>query len=501
MSKKGKIFTIVTAAVLVAILLAVLLIVFIPEKETHEVEFVRPEDIHIPDKLDDERLFGLFFYNEDGSMTRSTEPIETVNYDPSKPLVIFIHGMLYPFGYHSNELIPNAVGWLEKGYNVAEFCWSQLSDFMPNVGTRKVWGRGAGNFMYEADDGQRTEESEDLLNYSIAECFVAYYLDFMEKNTFKGSEIRLTGLSLGGSTVVASMSYLFALLEDGWIDKEFLPDRMSLFDAYLEFTGGIEAYNVPWLNEPMNEGGPLYYAVEVTKKAHDMGIATEYIASSMVSNLPDIVSPGSSKKLHDNTMFLQFNNAFAGMDQGLQHTSGKTWYFNTVSADPFMDKTDLTGTQYAFGPLTPTPYVYARQGARYSMERNNTENVFTDDVLYSDVTVPKIAGFAFNDANANGINDDRLMNRLASVKAELYCGEEKIGEVVTDESGYYEFILDGSAVGKTYTLKVTPCEGWTYADRSDDEYYGNALDGNGTAQITVSGSIDLKIVNSGLIKG
>ena len=115
--------------------------------------------------------------------------------------------------------------------------------------------------------------------------------------------------------------------------------------------------------------------------------------------------------------------------------------------------------------------------------------------------MPKIAGFAFNDANANGINDDRLMNRLASVKAELYCGEEKIGEVVTDESGYYEFILDGSAVGKTYTLKVTPCEGWTYADRSDDECYGNALDGNGTAQVTVSGSIDLKIVNSGLIKG
>ena len=70
MSKKWKIFSIVTSCVLLAVLLAVLLIVFIPEKETHEVEFVRPEDIYIPDKLDDERLFGLFFYNEDGSMTR-----------------------------------------------------------------------------------------------------------------------------------------------------------------------------------------------------------------------------------------------------------------------------------------------------------------------------------------------------------------------------------------------------------------------------------------------
>lgn len=503
----SKVFTIILIVVFILLAGGVSFFAVSGYKEG-SVELVKVEDIYIPENVDEEKLFGLFFYNADGTFNRTTEAKENINFDPNKPTVIFFHGVQIGLGYHDNELMTNAKGWVAEGYNVASYFWSQMSDFFPNVCVKSVWSREYIPFKYEKD-GVAVEENKDMLNYSLAECFVAYYVDFLSQYDYKGSFINLQGLSLGGNMLSAVNSYLLALERNGKIGKELLPDRVTYFDTYM--SSSYSDTFVPWLNSVIGENGTTKMAYLVAKELRSRGIAVEYVASSMVSNLGEFNSSGDKdmfKRFTDETVLLNFDCAFTGaLNQPAKHIAGKNWYHRIVSVGHFYDYTAENPegiSAYAPSPAMPISYAYARMGAIYGMEKNQTELDFDDDKMLSEnITSAKIAGFAFRDKNNNGINDDRLYNRIDGVTVELY---EQSGTLLqstqTKNGGYYEFSLSDSQLGKSYYVQIKAKDGFTVGkyDTGAMLMMGNGINTNLKSNtFTLTDILEIKIINIGLI--
>ncbi len=477
--------------------------------ETVDVELVKVEDIYIPENVDDEKLFGLFFYNADGTFNRSTEPKEKVNFDPNKPTVIFFHGVQIGLGYHDNELMVNPTGWVNAGYNAASYLWSQMSDFMPSICVDSVWSRKYVPFKYEKN-GAAVEEKNDTLNYSLAECFVAYYVDFMSQFDYKGSSIYLQGLSLGGNMLTAVNSYLLTLEKYGKIGTDLLPDRVTYFDTFL--TNSNPELYVPWLNTVIGEGGTTKMCYLVAKELRSKGIAVEYIASSMVSSLGEFAVGGNDmfKKFVDETVLLNFDSTFTGaINQPAKHVAGKNWYYRIIAEGLFYDYTAENPeaiNALAVSPATPISYSYARIGTVYGMQKNPTEMDFEDDRMISEnITKAKIAGFAYFDKNDNGINDDRLYNRIDGVTVELYeSNGTLVSSTKTQNGGYYEFTLEENKLGKSYYVQIKEVSGYTVGkyDTGAMLMMGNGIKTNQKSDtFTVADILELKIINIGLIKG
>lgn len=504
MSVVKKVVQIVVIVVLIAFagILAVSCVNTEPEENTSNVELVKLADIDIPEHLDTDKLFGLFFYDENGVATPTKNGVENICYDKNKPTIIFIHGMQMNYGYNRYDTIPNAAGIVKAGYNFGVFLWSQHADCnLPGIGKTKIWGRTNGSFYYEDENGKRVEETEDVLKYATAEVFTAYYLDFFEQVGFDCPSITLSGHSLGANTLFAVTSYLTTLYDEGLIKKECLPDRCTFLDAYLDASVDDDTY-VPWLGHTIGEEGVVGMAKVAVDRARELGISTEYVKScELISYLSDLSiyggTTGTSKSLFDKMLYLDFNTDFT--EFAGQHTACLFYMLNTAGTFVAYDSKAEDESEFAFNFNTPISYSYARNGVIYEMASNKDGNRFDDDVYYStNVTNAKIAGFAFNDKNNNGINDDRVYNRVAGVKVSLWCDGQLVSETTTAESGYYEFALSSSDVGKKFVVKAELSEG-TFAKESDGGYMNNGVNSNGTsAELSITSDITLKIVNIGI---
>ena len=299
-----------------------------------KARIISVDEIKIPKKVDADNLFGLFFFNEDGSKTSTMAGYDKINFDPKKPTVIFIHGMQMNNGYNDYDPIPNPLGWLEAGYNFGVYFWSQFADCeTPGNGKLKIWLRGNGWFYYEDDNGKRVKESEDVLEYTTSEVFVAYYLDLLKNVNYSGSSITIAGHSLGANTTIAATSYLVTLYDQGSIEKSVLPDRVVLLDAYMDAVDE-EGKTVPWLNTTIGKDGIIGRARTTMKRAHEIGISTEYVKScTFVSFLSDLATyEGMSKTLFDEMLYIDFNNDYTGLNFGDSHVASMDWWLNSISA-------------------------------------------------------------------------------------------------------------------------------------------------------------------------
>ncbi len=502
----SKIFTVVAIVLVVILVAGACFFVFTGHKNS-AVELVKSSKITIPEEMDDDQLFGLFFYNADGTYTRTTEAKEKVNFDPNKPTMIFFHGVQQNKGYYKNELVDSPEGWIEEGYNVASYFWSQLSDFMPTTCVNGVWERRAIPFKYEKD-GEIIEKAESI-NYTIAECFVAYYVDFMAQYDYKGSQIYFQGLSLGGNLLIAVNSYLLTLNKAGLISDRLLPDRVTYHDTYL--TSAPSTLFVPWLNKQIGENGTLKMLYEVSKELISRGVAVEYVASSFVSDLTKLGAGDADlfDEFSKKVTYLNFDASFAGINQGLSHIAGKEWYHKVITEPIYYDYAAQNPEEngiYAPSPKAPISYIYARMGSSYDMEINNTRLTFSDDVIKStNITAPKVAGFAYFDSNDNGINDDRLFNRINGINVELYDSSDKlVATTTTSNGGYYEFLLEATAIGKNYYVKIALPSGKVVGkpDSGSMLCMGNGIKSDLKSNIVaINSTLDLKIINIGLING
>ncbi len=441
--------------------------------------------------------FGLFYY--EGNTVRSVLE-DDLDIDPTKPMVITTHGMHSGNGYSLRYGFRDREYWQAKGYNCFVFRWSQFADDLdPFSIEMKEWsGRSskAMKFFYEDENGDKTAETVNIPNYSLAELFTAYYNDFMIKYDIKSPEIRLMGHSMGGQLVMAISSYMKTVLDCGTLNPRYMLNRVTMLDPFL--SSEPNDVQIDWLDRTTGKEGSAGLVIEVLKEYASIGVPVEYIRTGFAHIL---VNRAHQKELAENSIFIDVDstyipgNAFEVVSP--KHQVAIDWTNDAVQYDYF-DET--VSANYAGAPSTPTAFVMAQLGAEYAMQTNYTEDA-ADDVIYSTkLENARIAGYAFFDENDNGLCDDSFLNRREGVKVELYNGNQLLGTAYTNRGGYYQFSLIDNPVGKNLKIKV---DGITAAKTAVGigamKYTDNGINANGESDVLSFSFVnEIKIVNIGM---
>jgi len=504
------------------------------------------ENLYLPSAMRYEGI-GLFVSyldaNNKFAIVKTTNSAAISHFDPQKPTYIFIHGMQNDGGAIGDERCSYMTPFLTAGYNVLLFRWSQLSDeeYPWNV-EGKIWGTNK-NVFREGTSlyGMRWRKAltqipdldfveDDVPNASVAEIFGAYYLDFFTRFDYQGSSIEFGGHSMGGQVAFAAASFLLTKEQEGLVNPAYLPDKVTLFDPYItQFYDG--AY-CAWLQKYVStyvsdkDGKPVYFVenkrkytssidlmADIAKALKDRGIATQIIPAETgyVYLLAMIYDDVAYKKLCDNTVTIRYRSDWVENrvdDFNAFHMAGRNWYIHSILDSLYPDDAMNNSTDVSPSAITQLDYVYARIGTSYIMQENKTENDFTDDAFSSDnVENAKIAGFAFLDANDNGLYDERLQARMAGVKVELYMVDGRknklIATRITDESGYYSFDIariNANGFDKFFIRVIAP-SGYEIGERRRiDNVMGNDIRqiDSFSETVTFAHYKNLKTVNIGL---
>lgn len=473
-------------------------------------------------------------------IVKTTKSEAVARFDAQKPTVFFIHGMHNDSGALYDEGGSFLTPYLRAGFNVLLFRWSQLSDeAVPWDIEGKIWGTNKG----VSKEGTRLlgmrwrktfEEyvEDDVPNASIAEIFGAFYMDFMTRFDYKGSSIEISGHSMGGQIAFASASFLLTKEQEGLMNPAYLPDKVTLFDPYIpQFFDG--AY-CAWLKKYVSsyiydaEGNPAYFApgvrkytasvnmmADIAEALNKRGVTTQILPSQtgFVYALASMYSEDGYKKLCENTVTIRYRSDWVKNpieEFNDFHYAGRDWYVHSIFDEAYPDNAMHNTPDVTPSAMTMLAYIYARTGTSYSMEENTTEDDFTDDIFFADnIETAKIAGFAFDDSNGNGIYDERIQARLAGAKVELYLVDGRkntlIATKITDESGYYSFDIPrihANGFDKFYIRVIAPA-GYEIGTRGrEDGAMGNDIrktDGLSDT-VTLAHYKSLRIINIGLKK-
>lgn len=476
-------------------------------KEKSAPALLKVSDISLPEGLRQEE-FGLFFYDENGEKYRSDGD---TSFDGNKPLVILSYALMEGIENDENDDIYSL--WQAFGYNVGVLIWNQLSEDDGAAVEEKIWSAG-GAFIKRTVKGGHAKKR---LQYSVAECMTAYYLDFMAASGFEGGEIRFVGHSVGGQLLIAMSSYLLTLEQNGLIGKDFLPDRVTLLDCFL--TNNLSGKYINWLEKPLN--GSVFSAIDTVKALKEKGAAVEYVRSSFIDMYTE--TGGGAKdgfeKVTAQTAFLELRSDWLdyGINEsmlssfGEKHLFSRRWYKNALAEPLPFDYSSEETLQYGISPNTPTSYIYARAGAKYLMQLNFTEFGGDDRQYSTNSKVPLVSGFAVLDGD--GCLGSRLKDRIDGVKVELYLTEESGGRLITSSitknGGFYQLPIEPIYIfnteGKEFYIAITPPEGYNISGKPDCAGYflmKNDINQDGKSDsFFIYNTEQLKIINIGLTHG
>lgn len=470
-------------------------------------------EVYLPEGMDKEE-FGLYWFSPETGWVSATADPNTIPFDDSKPIASFAHGM------GSGGMVREEEAYA-AGYNVAEFRWEQFADNNSSdtmVLQSRIWGVRDGIMGYVNNDDK--EIFDDVPDHGIAWIYACYFNDFMKtRPNFSGSEIHFMGHSFGGQLTLAVTSCMIWGVETGRFSKEYLPDRVSMLDPYLAIADDPTVCE--WLDQKLDNGA-IDIGVQELKKIIDLGISTSLLRTSPYILAACSFWGGSSTEemLADKAMF---NEKYAGITALTLHTTGGTaflekqlglvsginerhviaeyWFVTSLNRPILMDSASENSEEYGYNGRIPLSYAYARIGSTYSLNFNETEEVYSDDEITStNINKAKIAGFAFNDENSNGVNDDRLYNRVGGVKVSLYKvgTSSPIQTTTTTKGGAYSFEVDDT--NAEYYVKAEAPEGYTISGATYAEGV-NAMDANNvnangvSDTITFANNLSLRIVN------
>lgn len=338
--------------------------------------------------------------------------------DPSKPTVIFVHGMMAgSYGLNSQENFylssivtrPAEFGldsgrvsliklWMDEGWNVAVYIWNAFSAEGLNFGAveAKIWS---------VDGSQKVSHrnpSNELVygasEYSIAENFAADYIRAMRllPSTMGDNEIRVTGHSMGGVLSTTSVFLINELARNGQLPIKQAPDRLALLDPGFGVKIVIEGktllssetdFTINWSKKPLYNKGTSETMIELVKDMTASGIVIEYYAYksswAMVSIPPEILTELNT---YSTFVFLDpdygsYNSRFNYANQA--HTMIHMWYLTSIAFPPVKDITD--GEQdgvYALSASTPTDYMKNNfVGVRFNMAQGEKTLPSSDDLF------------------------------------------------------------------------------------------------------------------------
>ncbi len=223
---------------------------------------------------------GLYWFGKQGHLQKANIALNQSYYDPQKPTLIYVHGWqpgqvatkLYesPLRDVLGEQRDLAEPWIDKGWNVGFFLWTQFADDTLLLAEQKIWDSSAMTWINS--NGQRTAFEGKL---SASDWLYQDYVQAMQYQS--QSEIRIAGHSLGSQMASILAKRLTESVKAGRVSRNLLPQRLVLLDPF--FTGTFKTY----LGDKKN--GDVVRA-NSQKAISDGGMSFEIYRTSSVSFIP-----------------------------------------------------------------------------------------------------------------------------------------------------------------------------------------------------------------------
>jgi hypothetical protein len=170
-------------------------------------------------------------------------------FDPNKPTLIYSHGYQPGAGESARrerltsfDGVLMADAWIEAGWNVGSFYWTQFAD-EPNVegAEAKIWPLclpvldvcdAPYPMRWKKKDGTFVKPLANSIP-SVSDLLYESIVASTEgANPEKGFKLRLVGHSLGGSVVIGASYRLAAAADAGIIPSYLKPERVSMLDPF-----------------------------------------------------------------------------------------------------------------------------------------------------------------------------------------------------------------------------------------------------------------------------
>ncbi|MVN86529.1 hypothetical protein GO986_07090 [Deinococcus sp. HMF7620] len=223
-------------------------------------------------------------------------------YDPSRPVMIFVHG--WQDGntkagkrdsfYFSEAGQSVADAWIQAGWNVALYHWTQLADdegtvAVPYHAQAKIWtptysyrdalGRTQTiNMRYRQPDGSYTQAG--MPTVSAGGLFYSAYKSALSAWTYSGPErVRVMGHSLGAqmALVLADQAY-----GDPTLPAVRRPGRVILADPFWSPASPGGGHSYAYLSP---DATPAARSARIAQTLKASGVAVEWIKSSRLLDL------------------------------------------------------------------------------------------------------------------------------------------------------------------------------------------------------------------------
>lgn len=306
-------------------------------------------------------------------------------FNPLKPTVIYCHGWQNG-GVTGNGLerltshtgVHMADMWIEQGWNVGSFYWTQFADEADvTVAEAKIWDTclkpglcfPSAPMDWKDKDG-KSHPWKNGVGKSVGDLFydsVVASLAAADVNPFESESnfsLRLVGHSLGGGAVVAAGYKLAAAAEAGTIPAFFKPDRIAMLDPFWSksresqvLTRGYELSHTHGVTVEVSRASDFSAPTRYGDLLKHQSIDDAWCTFSMV--YPAFVDP-------------LLSTMFSGPAEVLRHMAAKAIYF--LSIDPRNPNAET-------GPSARTKNKVLKEFKKSGKFWKQVEGLYTETIL------------------------------------------------------------------------------------------------------------------------
>lgn len=245
------------------------------------------------------------------------------NFDASKKTVIYIHGWQNGSSQNQSRETLHRYGsggpnedlawyWLDRGWNVGVLYWNQLADEgdVKHAEAKIHTTNGPKGMRWKSSNGNYSSGP----NQNVTDILYSSLVNGLQG--FNGSELRITGHSLGNQLALSISAKLIN-------NNSFQPDRVALLDPF--YSNGAESYyGGKWAGDIARDN------LAILKSA---GVAVEAYRSSPVTST--LFVGDQNKALMNDVAFVELKPwNFNFWQLAEKHGAAVTHYFWSMDFDP-----------------------------------------------------------------------------------------------------------------------------------------------------------------------
>lgn len=321
--------------------------------------------------------YGLWWYGPDGSddtAVRASAELSEDYYDPSKPTVVYSHGLKMNEPLELLKPVEKAVNMVKNGegidlaeygsyakqlkdlgYNVAYFRWTKYAAFLTG-NEQMIW------MTQTNKSGTFAELKNDFAGASLAGEFAREFVTSMRG--YQGQPVYFIGHSFGAQMVTAAARTLYGMNEKGMLNNDgILPGRLLLADPYIP-GGSLYALSgyADTIDLDLTDKDAAAAMAEALVYLSDAGVAADmYCAMPIAYRMYGEDRPEIDKALWENTNYIVMTglNELYG-EVGDVHNVARDWVWCEFLASA---KGELGDDVYPLPTAAPSE---AREFGKYS---------------------------------------------------------------------------------------------------------------------------------------